>query len=296
MHRSGTSALAGALGRLGLALPAPDDLVRGRYDNPVHYESAALTAVGDAALASLGGSWSAPPPLEPGWQDSAALAALVPRAAAAARRAFPAAGPVLWKDPRLCLLLPWWRRLLPGGPHPVLVWRSPDAVARSLRARQGFPLSLGLALWQRYAHGALTALAGSPAYVLSYEALLADPAGQLRSVAAWLETSGAAAQVPATALDAAALSVSADHAHHGAADPGAGGGIDAALDTTVAALDALAGAVATVPAPGPDTAPAWMADALEQRRTYEELYARYMRYIRLRRRIPFLGRRVAGPG
>ena len=32
-----------------------------------------------------------------------------------------------------------------------------------------------------------------------------------------------------------------------------------------------------------------MADVIAQRRDYEALYARYMRYVRWRRRIPFVG-------
>ncbi|HTZ08597.1 MAG TPA: hypothetical protein VMB72_05980 [Acidimicrobiales bacterium] len=297
MHRSGTSALTGALGCLGLALPAPDDLVRGRYDNPVHYESAALTAVGDDALAALGGSWSAPPPLDPGWEGSPALAPLVPAAAAAARRAFPGRGPVLWKDPRLCLLLPWWRGLLPAPVATVLLWRRPGAVARSLAARQGFPVSLGLALWHRYTQAALAALAGSAAYVVSYEGLLADPPGTLGPLRAWLDPALGTAPAGAGALEGAAATVTGDLAHHGGDGDGDGEGeseLPEVVQRAVALLAGLEGAVEPMPAPAAVAAPAWMADAVTQRRQYEELYARYMRYVRLRRRIPFLGRRVGG--
>ena len=73
MHRSGTSAVTGAVGRLGLAVPAAPDLVTGRPDNPVHFESRALTDVDDAVLRAAGGTWSAPPVLAPGWDKSAAV-------------------------------------------------------------------------------------------------------------------------------------------------------------------------------------------------------------------------------
>jgi hypothetical protein len=89
MHRSGTSALTGALARLGLALPSPPDLVTGRYDNPVHNESRALTDLDDAVLGALGGTWSAPPELAPGWERSPGVLEVARRAPAAARRAFP---------------------------------------------------------------------------------------------------------------------------------------------------------------------------------------------------------------
>ena len=43
-------------------------------------------------------------------------------------------------------------------------------------------------------------------------------------------------------------------------------------------------------APSLPAAASWMADAMGQRRAYEALYARYMRYVRWRRRIPIVGR------
>jgi len=284
MHRSGTSAVAGVLGALGLALPAPGDLVSGRYDNPVHNESAALTDLDDTVLRVLGGSWSAPPELTEGWERTPAVTQTMRAAPGALRRAYPGPGPSVWKDPRLCLLLPWWRTLLPSPVLCIVVWRHPVAVARSLRARQGFPPSLGLALWQRYNREALGALGGQPAYVVSYEALRAEPAATMRDVAGWLATAGVTLDDSRRAVDAAAHVVTPGPAE--AAGPGAS---PPAIETTAAALDALRGAVAAVPALTPASDPDWMVDVIEQRHQYEELYARYMRYVRLRRRIPILG-------
>jgi hypothetical protein len=287
MHRSGTSALTGALGRLGLALPSTDDLVSGRYDNPVHYESQALNDLDDAVLGALGGSWSAPPTLGPGWEASAAVLEVSRHAATAARQAFPVPGPVVWKDPRLCLLLPLWRWLLPAPVVTVFLWRSPHAVARSLRARQGFPLSLGLALWERYTRHALAGLAGHGAYVIAYEALLADPRAALGPLAHWLEAQGRLSiEIGYDVVSDAANTVTG-----GLARPD-GDGDDPLPDVvgeTVETLTTLAGPHDRVGDIAMGEAPRWMADVIAQRREYEELYARYMRYVRLRRKIPFLG-------
>jgi hypothetical protein len=294
MHRSGTSALTGALGRLGLALPATGDLVAGRYDNPVHFESQALNDLDDAILAALGGSWSAPPPLGPGWETSTAVLEASRHAAVAARRAFPRPGPVVWKDPRLCLLLPLWRSLLPPPIGTVFLWRSPHAVARSLRARQGFPLSLGLALWERYTRHALAAMAGHGGYVLRYEELLAHPGATLSPLAHWLGTAGGMTlEVDDQSVSAAAQAVTGDLARQdGDGDDALPGVIANAVET----LTALAGAHERVAEVTLVEAPSWMADVIAQRRDYEELYARYMRYVRLRRKIPFLrGSRRAAP-
>jgi hypothetical protein len=185
MHRSGTSAVTGALGGLGFALPVPDDRMDWPESNPEHWESSALTAHDDRVLAALGGSWDAPPVLSPGWEHSAAVAA-APHPAAAVRSAYPGSGPLVWKDPRLCLLLPYWRRFLPEPHAAVLVWRSPLSVARSLLARDGTLLPDGLALWERYNRAALQNLADVDTYVCSYEQVLADPVTAMTAIADWL--------------------------------------------------------------------------------------------------------------
>jgi hypothetical protein len=284
MHRSGTSALTGALSHLGLMVPTPNDLVAGRYDNPVHYESQGLTDIDDAVLYALGGTWSAPPVMEPGWERSPAVLDVAGRAGIAARRAFPGDGPVLWKDPRHCLLLPLWRSILPAPVVTVLLWRAPLAVARSLRSRQGFPVSLGLALWERYTRDALAALAGHAVYIMRYEELLADPTASITSAARWLEaTVPAAIDTDAAAIARAASSVSGPLARHEGA-----GDVPDVVREAVGTLTELSGAHDHVPETTPAPAPAWMADVIAQRHDYEELYARYMRYVKWKRRIPFI--------
>ena len=295
MHRSGTSALTGALSRLGLVLPDAADLVAGRYDNPVHYESQALTDLDDAILRALGGSWSAPPVLAAGWERSAAVLGVMGDGPRAARRAFPHGGPMLWKDPRQCLLLPLWRSILPPPVVVVFLWRAPLAVARSLGTRQGFSPSLGLALWERYNREALAGMAGQAVYVMRYEELLADPQGSVTDVAQWLVSDG---HVPMLVDDdaighAAATVVERPERH---ADEGEHEGeIPEVISETVATLAGLTGPhdrMADAPVGRP---PSWMGDVIAQRRDYEDLYAHYMRYVKWRRRIPFVGRR-ARPG
>jgi hypothetical protein len=285
MHRSGTSALTGALARLGLATPAADDLVTGRFDNPVHFESAALSDLDDALLGALGGSWSAPPALAPGWERAGALGPMIAGGPGAARRAFPGQGAVVWKDPRLCLLLPLWRAQLPGPPSVVMVWRAPMAVARSLQARQAFTVSLGLALWERYARHALASLTGQPCYLLRYEDLVATPNDTLAGVAHWLADRGAIAAPTNDGLAHAAASVSGSLARHDGT-----GAVPDELAQAVAALTAADGAQEVFGAPALSDPPEWMHDAIEQQRVYEGLYARYLRYVKWRRRIPFIGR------
>jgi hypothetical protein len=175
MHRSGTSAVAGAIGTLGYQLPGPDDRVSWAASNPEHYESRTLTVLNESLLRALGGSWEGPPRLLPHWAHSAAVLA-GGAARSALRTAYPEPGRTVWKDPRLCLLLPYWRRVLDGPVAAVLVWRRSMAVARSLERRDGMPVADGLALWERYNRSALGGLHGLPVSVVDYDAVVADPA------------------------------------------------------------------------------------------------------------------------
>src|SRR5690606_4102139 len=117
MHRSGTSFAARALELLGVSLGRPEGLLAPGSDNPAGYwENRAIQELDDELLAHLGGSWDHPPVLTPGWERADDLEPFVTRAHAILDRDFAraaSAGPVAFKDPRVSLLLPFWRRVVP---------------------------------------------------------------------------------------------------------------------------------------------------------------------------------------
>ena len=90
----------------------------------------------------LGGTWSEPPVLGAGWETDTALGDLRQRARAVIHQDFGAAPLWSWKNPRTCLTLPFWQRLLPSMRY-VICLRNPIDVARSLRRRNGFSLDKG---------------------------------------------------------------------------------------------------------------------------------------------------------
>ncbi|HTW97939.1 MAG TPA: hypothetical protein VMD59_04135, partial [Acidimicrobiales bacterium] len=179
MHRSGTSAVAGALSHLGFAPPRPGDLMEHRPDNPRgHFESRSLSELDEAVLARLGGSWERPPALAEGFELDAALDDLAAAAPGVLDRAFlPTDSKVIWKDPRLSLVLPLWRLVLPAPLLAVLVLRDPLEVALSLAARNDLPLVKSVALWERYMRQAVRSVRGMPVLVVDYPAVTADAAG-----------------------------------------------------------------------------------------------------------------------
>jgi hypothetical protein len=218
MHRAGTSAITGALAALGMALPPDADLVRGQPDNPVHYESNALIALNDRILETMGGWWNAPPEDDPGREFSRAVDALTDEARSTLSRVFPGPGPNVWKDPRNCVLLPYWRRLVADPVVVVLIWRSPLAVAKSLSERDGSTIAHGVALWEHYNRQALEAVAGLPVYLTSNEALIRDPHTIVTAIAGWLDDIGIAPGSDGWNTEAAAQLVTPNLSHHGTND------------------------------------------------------------------------------
>jgi hypothetical protein len=189
MHRSGTSAVAEALRRAGLYGGDVEDLMPPTADNPAGYwELEKVRQYNDRLLASLGWAWDSP--------------AATPHAAPPARPEFVEEGrrlvkdmtlrgsPFYLKDPRLSLLLPWWRQILLDRFVTIVALRPPDEVAWSLSVRDGFPVALGAALWSAYHRHLANGLRGLPVIVIDYPALLANPSAVVREVLLALDSMG----------------------------------------------------------------------------------------------------------
>ena len=249
-HRSGTSAVTGALAALGLQGVDDADRMEWAESNPEHWESLAAALFDEDLLADLGGAWNAPP-------DPAATFPAEPdraRAAELMAAAYPGSAPPVWKDPRACLLLPFWREVLPGPLTAVFVWRDPLAVARSLHARDGMPVGYGLALWEWYIRSAAAGLAGVDTYVLEYAAVVADPEAALAPLVGWLTgLERFAPWAPSWDLAAAAASIDGGLRHQ-AGDPEA---LPADTAVLVEWLQGLAGPHAPFSASPPPAPTSW---------------------------------------
>lgn len=190
MHRGGTSAATRLVHLLGVPTCAAEDLMGPTSENPTGYwESRSLTAFNDRLLAELGCDWSCPPVLTPGWHLEPPAADL----AEPARELFAAvmpAGQWVWKDPRLCVTLPFWLECLEVSPAVVLTTRNPLEVADSLARRDRFGKPYALALWERSLRHALAAVEGFPLLVTDYGDLVADPVAWCREAARFLAGHG----------------------------------------------------------------------------------------------------------
>jgi len=178
MHRSGTSALAGALNLLGI--PLGSRLLESGPDNPKGYwEHRDIVVVHERLLAALGSRWDDVRALPDGWLSSEPAR----RAAAAIteilERDF--AGIPLWavKDPRLCRVLPLWFEVLDKlGTRPTVLFmvRDPGEVSASIAERNLWAPPIGEILWLRYVTESLEHSHHVPRSVVTFDALLANPA------------------------------------------------------------------------------------------------------------------------
>jgi hypothetical protein len=190
MHRSGTSLVTRLVNLLGLAVCREDDLLVGLKSNPRgHWESMSLLAFNDRLLDELAATWFCPP--SPSSDELSRMRDRHAAGALARLRACHPEPPWVWKDPRTCLLLPFWSAVLAGRAAYVLVVRHPFEVSDSLARRNGCAPQLSLALWERYTRQAMLGASGRPTMVCTYDQVLADPRGWCERLVAFLGELGA---------------------------------------------------------------------------------------------------------
>lgn len=187
MHRSGTSVMTGALHRLGLHVGADHQLIGASRFNPTgHFEVKDLVFFNEMLLNHLDATWVRPPRLE-----AAARLAELGRGAwgKRAREHFEnwrPDDPWVLKDPRLSLVLPFWREVIDEPVTAVVMVRSPAAVAASLGRRSDLSTEHGLALWERYNQAAVRNAEGLPTFLAHYERFAGHPTEILRQLIAGL--------------------------------------------------------------------------------------------------------------
>ncbi len=206
MHRSGTSAITRALNLLGGELGPREDI--GAY-----WESHVMRSQCDALLAIFNGAWDCPGAMTNSWETSDGIDEVRKGASAAiARYGDPEV--LLWKDPRACLTLPFWRKHLGDDPIAIIIYRHPEEVWASLDTRNGFGPGLSFALWERYNSDALRYATGLRTVVFAYSDLMQNQSEIMTELAATLGGWGVSLKDPSTTD----MELSADKQHHNATD------------------------------------------------------------------------------
>jgi len=200
MHRSGTSAVAGYLHSLGLELPS-ETLSAHPKDNPEGYfEPQRMVQLNNRLLAALGLNWQSTRPIS---ADELAAPDLAPIKEEIKQYLTETCQPgrkLVFKDPRLCRLLPVWLPLIKQhcqAPLIIHTVRNANAVADSLARRAEQQELAGAAitsrykatlLWLRYNldawhHGRASGLA---MHTLSYETFSTSKAAR-KTLQQWLK-------------------------------------------------------------------------------------------------------------
>jgi hypothetical protein len=176
MHRSGTSAVAGAFALLGPNPPVR--MVPAAADNPAgFFEPLIAVGVNDWILHAGSSTWFDPlefsiDHLSPQARRTADAMIVLSLLADFEHAPLP-----LLKDPRLCLLLELWLPGLTGmqfRPSAVLVLRHPAEVIMSLAQRDSCPAPVAASLWLHYMLTAEFATRSLPRHILPYDELLGD--------------------------------------------------------------------------------------------------------------------------
>ena len=185
MHRSGTSLTAKLFELFGFSLG--DHLMQANIDNPKgFFEDLDVVALNDHLIAHNEAAWDVPPQSvdrQLTWTDTQfnqACDLLKEKASGVTRFAI--------KDPRLCLLLPFWEQVISeidATCRTCIVYRNPLDISGSLESRNQLSQPAGLILTHYY-WSALLAAAPSDAIYLDYDLLLNDFDTQVERLGLWI--------------------------------------------------------------------------------------------------------------
>ena len=176
MHRSGTSATAGLLSKMGCDLPN-NLMPANEVNSKGFFESNTITLLNDAILASAGMTWFDQNSFPGSWYSSHKAPEFKEQARAAFNDEFGASGLFVLKDPRHCRLVPFWEDVFTEqGVRPVYVFihRNPTEVAASLQKGHGTELLYGQLLWLRHVLDAEITTRGKKRVFVSYDQILSD--------------------------------------------------------------------------------------------------------------------------
>lgn len=186
MHRSGTSALTGALAQAGMSLGK--SISSGSYDNPDGYfENFRMVDFNDRLLQNLSFSWDRIDMYSPSWSDMSEYGAWCSEAKKLIESEFHGQSVYALKDPRMCVLHSFWTAVLDEMNISVsylYVHRDYMEIAASLKRRNNFDPERSLALTATYMyHAHALAKLNIISTHIQYRNLVRDPARVLESVA-----------------------------------------------------------------------------------------------------------------
>ncbi|GJD62338.1 sulfotransferase family protein [Methylobacterium frigidaeris] len=176
MHRSGTSALSGALGIFGgclpKSLPPPNESNKKGF-----FESTKILEFHHRLLHSVGTTWFDWSKIPTAWYETAECEQFRHELKDIIAAEFDSSGAMIIKDPRICRIVPFWASVLDDlciQTDYILPFRNPIEVARSLRTRNRINMYQSYLLWLRHLLDAEYHTRGSRRLVVDYSDLVRD--------------------------------------------------------------------------------------------------------------------------
>ena len=210
MHRSGTSALAGLVSKLGFDL-GERLLPTNEFNQKGYYENEEVVNFHSRALEELHSCWHdlrilPDDAFREGWLDEKVLqlSSLLQTQFGNSRR-------IVVKDPRATRLLPIWKRLVSETGMRLdylLIGRNPLEVCYSLAHRDGFSRQKSLLLWLQYNLLAERHTRSDKRLILTYRDLIGNPEEKGKEIAAFLGIEGP------SAVSKAVAAIEPSIAHH----------------------------------------------------------------------------------
>jgi predicted nucleic acid-binding Zn-ribbon protein len=142
-----------------------------------HWEPETLVAFNDEILEAAGSEWDDWGPCFPGGFQSLKTEAFKERAVTIFDGEFGSSRLMVFKDPRICRIMPFWLEVLDDmeiQPLVIIPFRNPLEVAKSLRVRDESDEQYNLLLWLRHVLDAEHASRGLPRFFSLYDNLISD--------------------------------------------------------------------------------------------------------------------------
>jgi hypothetical protein len=153
MHRSGTSLTANLVKQWGAYAGPEEELAAADKWNPYGYwENFPLIYLNMDLLNAVGARTYAPPSdsMREHLKHLSLAGSFRDRALKMVSKFSNGVAPWLWKDPRVSILLPFWKNIFAQITY-VVVTRHPSEVAASLHRRDpNLPIQIARLIWQRY--------------------------------------------------------------------------------------------------------------------------------------------------
>ncbi len=186
MHRSGTSAMAGALHQLGITI-GKDIMAPNEYNEKGYFENNKVYRLNDEIFEFLGVNWHTTYLLEENWYERQDLGHFKERIVQILDEEFANEDLFLIKDPRISILAPIWIEVFDGlgiEMKWIMMLRHPFEIGESLKRRESFTAFKTSLIWRDHVLRTLLHFKHLDGKLIEFDQLIDDPDSTLREIIA----------------------------------------------------------------------------------------------------------------